>query len=116
VTYPKALLEFDKIDPSGLALSVDALVTGEMKAGPDEASSTLEIRISAKQALPSGPLAYVGFRIGKAAEPETSIALAHVAEAMTAGTPPRVVEPVVAAPAAIRVAAPPVPACFFYMH
>jgi hypothetical protein len=116
LTFAKALLGFEKIDPSGLALSVDASVQAETKAGPDEESSTLEIRVAATKALPSGPLAYVSFKIDESATPETSIALEHAAEAATTDRPPRRVEPLVAEPASIRVSAPPVPACFFYMH
>lgn len=120
LTYPKALLAFVKIEPSGLALGVGATVQADAKGGPDAQSSTLHVSIStpagSRQPLPSGPLAYLGFTIDESAKAETSIALTHAAEALTTDDPPRLVKPLVAAPATISVSVPPVPACFFYMH
>lgn len=120
LTHPKALLAFVKIEPSGLALGVDAVVEAEVKAGPDAKSSTLHVRVftapGSGRALPSGPLAYLGFKISDSAKPETAITLVHAAEALTTGRPRQPVTRLAAANAIITVARPPVPACFFYMH
>lgn len=120
LTFPTALLTFEKIEPSGLSLAVDAVVQAEVKAEPGGQSSTLLVKVftapGSGKALPSGLLAYVGFKIHESAKPETSIALALAAEALTAGEPRQPVTPVAAANATIKVARPPVPACFFYMH
>lgn len=120
LTFSNALLAFEKIEPSGLALAVDAVVQAEVKATPDARSSTLHARVftapGSGRALPSGPLAYLAFRISDSAKPETSITLVHTAEALTASEPRQRVEPLAAANATITVARPPVPACFFYMH
>lgn len=120
LTFPTALLTFEKIEPSGLALAVDAVVQAEVKAEPDGKSSTLHVKVftapASGRSLPSGPLAYLAFKVSETAKPETSIALVHAAEALTTGEPRQQVRPLTAAKAAIKVARPPVPACFFYMH
>jgi hypothetical protein len=120
LTYPKALLTFEKVEPSGLSLGVGAAVDATVEEGLGGKSSTLAVTISTgsppPKALPPGPLAYIGFRISDRAEPESTIPLTHSAEAFGVGDPPRRVEPISAAPAAIQVSAPAVPACFFYMH
>ena len=120
LTYPKALLSFVKVEPSGLALGVGAVIESKIDVGRDATSTTLIVKVftapASGRSLPPGPLAYLGFKISETAKPESAIALVHAAEALTAGEPRQPLTPVVAGKATIRVAPPPVPACFFYMH
>ena len=122
LTYSTTLLTFVKMEPSGLALGLGAVLQAVVEKGPDARSATLRGSVSApmsgasRQPLPSGPLAYVAFTIAKSAKPGTSIVLTHVASASTSDAAPQPITPVVAAKVKIDVARPPVPACFFYMH
>jgi hypothetical protein len=119
--FPKSQLAFVKIEPSGLAIGVGAELQAEV-AEQAGGQILLQLRVFTKRdgngqkPLPTGPLAYVAFKIDKSAKPETEIPLAHEATASTTEAPPRPITPVVAAPVAITVARPPVPACFLYMH
>lgn len=120
LTYPKALLSFVKLEPSGLALAIAAVVQSEVEPGPDAKSSTLQVTVftapGSGRSLPRGTLAYLGFKISEKAQPERAITLVHTAEALTAGDPRQPVKELIAGKATITVARPPVPACFFYMH
>lgn len=120
LTYPTAVLSFVKSEPSGLALGTDATLEAEVTAASDAKSSVLHVSVSAASGsgkpLPAGPLTYLTFKVSAEAKPETPIAMMVTATAFTAGTPRRAVEPLVAPNPKITVAAPPVTACFFYMH
>ena len=122
LTFPKALLTFVSVEPSGLAVGVDAVVQSDVKPGAKEGESVLHATISttgsggSRQPIPTGPLAYVAFRIAKTAKPETVITLTHEVSATTVDDPPKPVAPIAASAAQIGVAKEPVPACFFYMH
>lgn len=122
LTFPKALLKFVKIEPSGLALAVEAIVKAEATDGADTTSSTVHVTVStlgaggSRKPLPSGVLGYLAFTVAPGAKPLTAIAFAHEATALTVDTPPAPVTPLTLDPAKITVANPPVPACFFYMH
>jgi hypothetical protein len=117
LTYDSSLLSFDKAEPSGLALGISAEVTAAVEESADEGSSVLRLRIAApsERELPPGPLAYIRFRIAQKALPETAIAIRIEAVGQTADAPGQAVT-LDAAPGRIIVSAPPVPACFFYMH
>ena len=122
LTFPKALLTFTKVEPSGLAVGLDARVEATVESGPDAKSSTLRVRVATpgnageRKPLPAGLLAYIGFTIAKTAKPDTTISLVHVATARTTHSDPRPVTPLGIANGKINVTKPPVPACFFYMH
>jgi hypothetical protein len=123
LTYPKPLLSFTKIEPSGLALGLEATVLAAVDDGRDGKSSTLRVTISGppaedggKKPLPTGVLAYVGFTIAKTAKTETTISLIQTVNAMAPGAEPRPVTPFGVSDGKIKVTTKPVPACFFYMH
>lgn len=123
VTYPKAQLTFNKVEPSGLSLGVDAKVEASVESAPDAKSSTVRITVSTptgerggRKPLPIGLLAYLGFTIAKTAKPETTISLVPVAAAANIDSEPRPVAPLGVADGKIKVTTRPVPACFFYMH
>jgi hypothetical protein len=122
VTYPKALLTFAKVEPSGLALGVFATIETSIGKGPDAASSTLLATIAtpadpeARKAFSSGLLAYLGFTIAKDAKPGTDIALKLESVVRTAENEPHPILPVSSVNGKIVVANPPVISCFFYMH
>ena len=123
VTYPKAQLTFNKVEPSGLSLGVDAKVEASVESWSDAKSSTVRITLSTppgeggvRKPLPIGLLAYLGFTIAKTAKPETTIPLVHVATAASSDSEPRPVAPLGVADGKIKVTTRPVPACFFYMH
>lgn len=122
LTYPKALLTFAKLEPSGLALGVFAKIETAVDKGPDAASSTLVATIStpagaeARKAFGSGLLAYVGFTIAKTAKPGTTIPLKMETVVRTAEAEPKPVPKVTSVNGKIVVAQVPVVSCFFYMH
>lgn len=122
LTFPKAQLTFTKVEPSGLAVGLDARVEATVENGPDAKSSTLRVRVATpgsageRKPLPAGLLAYIGFTIAKTAKPDTTISLVHVATGLTTHSDPRPVTPLGIANGKINVTKPPVPACFFYMH
>jgi hypothetical protein len=121
LTFPKDQLTFDKAEPSGLAVAVDAKLRSDVKAASAD-SSVLETRVSTidpggkRDPIPTGPVAYLSFRIGKAVKSGTTIPLTLVAEMETTDTPPKPIAPVKAETGPLTVADAPVPACFFYMH
>jgi hypothetical protein len=122
VTYPKAVLTFAKVEPSGLALGVFATIETSIVKGPDAASSTLLATIAtpadpdARKAFASGLLAYVGFTIAKTAKPGTTVPLKVASVVRTAESEPHPVLPVRSVNGKVIVANPPVISCFFYMH
>ena len=123
LTYPKAQLTFNKVEPSGLSLGVDAKAEATVENGPDPKSSTVRVTLSTppgeagvRKPLPLGLLGYLGFTIAKTAKPETTISLVNVAAAATTDSEPRPIAPLAFANGKIKVTTRPVPACFFYMH
>lgn len=122
VTFKTAHLKFVKVEPSGLSLGVGATIEATVGKGPDAASSTLLLKISTVPGAPGraplapGVLAYVAFTIPKEVKPATSIPLTVATVIQSADAAPRAIAPVVTGNGKVTVAAPPVPACFFYMH
>ena len=122
VPFPTALLTFVKVDPSGLAVGVDAKITTDVKPGSGADTSVLHATIASsdaggqRRALPLGVLAYITFRIAKDAKPETTVPLAAEASVASIAEPSKQITVAKVAPGEVTVAAPPVPVCFFYMH
>ena len=120
--FSKAFLEFGGIEPGGNVDAVGARVKAEVKAGPDDTTAVLHVSVTATSAagkrhsVPSGPLAYITFKIAKDAKAGSSIVLTHEADVSTTDEPARPVTPVVASKAEIQITAPALTACFFYMH
>jgi hypothetical protein len=122
LAFPKAHLSFVKVEPSGLARGVDAILRSELgdDLGVDRAVVMLRISTieqgGSREAIPAGPVAHVVFKVDKNARPESTIRLSHAARAVTTDTPPRAVRPLAASGGEVVVSSAPVPACFFFMH
>ena len=118
----KAQIAFGMIEPSGLADSVDVAVQFELKAGPGGDDSVLHASLStitlkgSRLAIPTGPVAYVTFKVAKTAKAESVIPLTFEADVRSTDDPPRVLTPAVASKTKVTVASGAVFACFFYMH
>jgi hypothetical protein len=122
VGFPKEVLTFVKVEPSGLAVGVDAEVKAEVKDAPSPGFGVVHASVStvgpngSRQSIPGGPIVYLVFTIDKTAKAGTTIALSHEATASTTDDPPKPVTPLTASKAQVIVSEPPAPACFFYMH
>ena len=122
LTFPKAQLTFNKVEPSGLVLGIEGTAEAVVDPRPEGKSSTVRVTVAGgagaggRRPLPAGVLAYLGFTIAKTAKPDTTISLAHVATALTTDVDARPVLPFGVVNGKVSVTRPPVPACYFYMH
>ncbi len=120
--FSKTQIAFVQIEPSGLADSVDVAVQSELKAGPGGDDSVLHASLStitpkgSRLAIPTGPVAYVTFKVAKTAKAGSVIPLTFEADVRSTDDPPRVLTPAVASRTEVTVASGAVFACFFYMH
>ncbi len=122
ITFMKAALAFVQIELGGLADSVDAAVDSEVLAGTIAGESVLHASISttgsggSRLPIPSGPIAYLTFKINQAAKPQSTITPTLDARLTTTDTPSQPIAPVVTSAGDITVSSGPVFGCFFYMH
>lgn len=121
VTFPNKLVSFEGATsglPADLVkIEISAVVEADDK---DPANSILKVTLVSEkgETIPSGVLAYLGFKVSDRAPLGQAISLKSAVSALTSDDPPKPVGPIVAKDGEIevKVSDNPFYACFFYMH
>lgn len=117
IMFPTDLVTFETVTLGDAGETANAGV--ETEVGPAEGEpkkSVLTVRLTGTtRAIPTGTVASIVFAIAKSAS-NGSVTLQNAPQAFTFGASPQPVNAVEGVDGEIQVGAPPVIACFFYMH
>ena len=121
ITFPAGQVVFQEAKPAPAGELAGAKVNAtvaEENANPQNWVLTLVITADGKEALRSGVVANLDFKISEKATVGESIKLKNVARMMTNEDPPRSVDSVESQDGEIQISETPpvITSCFFYMH
>jgi hypothetical protein len=115
IRFQADLLKFEEVTLGDAGIAADAKVETDLQpAKEDPKQSVLTVRVTGTKGMKTGTLASVGFTVAKQAE--GTIVLNNKPQAFTPGSSPQPLSPVEGVNGEIQLGAPPVIACFFYMH
>jgi hypothetical protein len=114
VAFPTKILSFAEAKTELKGAKVETAVKADAK---NKDLSIVTVTVSSPEAIPTGVVASLVFKVAKDADGKEPVKLGNVARVFGPGSDPRPIEPVEGRDGEVKLSgAPPVIACFFYMH